>query len=278
MTADDANGLAGSGSGQAPGSEREWLFLAEGAHAGAAIPMRRALENMGMLGAGSPAPSSDDRLALRFADSAFELLVGKAALAAWQRVAVASAVRSIGAAAISAPEVSGLIALSLGAPSSESVDHHERLQRVQHLFVVAALIGEAFAAERLYWQPAALWSPVSALPDAVAAMEAQRLPPVLHMVAFAADEGVGEDDSAVIRSFGLAHFCGVELSLVHPATMSHGDAVRRLARLVVHALVVGPLQPGAAVPGMEQGEMLIVDALKPGTNPPLIPVRLVVQR
>lgn len=278
MIADDASGLAGGGSGHVPCAPHEWLFLAEGMCAGAVMPLRRTLENIGLLTANSPGAGTGDRHALRFADSAVDLLVGEAALAAWQGAAAAVAVRSIGTAAITVPEVSGLIALSLHTPSSEIADRHEQLQRAQHLFAVAAIVGEAFAAKRLYWPPAALWSPMSALSDAVAAMEAQRLPPVLHMVAFAAEEKMRADGSAVIRSFGLAHFCDVELSLVHPSALSHADAVRRLARLVVHALVVGPLQPGAAVPGMEQGEMLIVGAPEIGAVPPLVPIRLVTGR
>jgi hypothetical protein len=156
--------------------------------------------------------------------------------------------RGIGDVSTAPPDSELSLRICLEQPDRASGRH---IQQVQHLCAAAAMIAEACGAERMYWPPARLWSPVTALAEAVAASEAQGLPPVLHLVAF-----LPEDGAVVTR--GLAYLCGIELRLTCDVPMALPEMVRRLARLAVHAMLVGPLAPGASVAGLEPGELILV--------------------
>ncbi len=138
-----------------------------------------------------------------------------------------------------------VIDASIG-PSCDTVD------LAQQLCAVAALIAEVSGATRLYWSPARLWSPTTLLADAVAAMEAQSLPPVLHIVAFEQGAGAGGQWSLATR--GLGWLVGHEMTVNFPTELSQCDASDRVHRLVVAALVHRGLTGPMRVSGVVQGE------------------------
>ncbi len=205
---------------------------------------------------------------LSFAGTAMALLSDIDGQSQFNKQTGRAPAQAIGGAALTDPQPTGLLALRLMHASS---DPATRLLQVQRLCVAAAMIGEACGAVRLYWPAAALWSPVAALANAVAALEREGLPPILHLVAFTS----GVD---VVQTRGLAHFCNVELQLQAPSNLPLTEAVRRLARLAIHAMIVGPLEPGAAIAGLERHERLIVGAALKDSDPPVLPVRMLVGR
>jgi hypothetical protein len=154
------------------------------------------------------------------------------------------------------------------AQQAAGADRAAYLQTVQQLFAAAALVSQILGMTRLFWPPAQLWSPTSALVEAIAPLERSGIPPVLHLIAFLEQPGI-----AVIQSRGLAYFCGIELALAHDGVMPPSEVVRRLARLCIHAMVTGPMQPGAVIAGMEPGETLSVGSAN-GASPPVIAVQL----
>jgi hypothetical protein len=205
---------------------------------------------------------SDGAWTLRVGGTAMQLVSGRAARALFD-AGDADAPLSIGGAASEAPDPVGLLAIRL--VQAEFADQQAHLAAVQQLCVAAVALGSALGATRLFWPPAQLWSPFAALTDAVAALQDQGLPPVLHLVA------MRRAGAARMQTGGLAHFCGVELAIDHPAEMTEADAVRRLARLAIHAMIVGPMLPGASVAGLAPGETLVVGRTEAGT-PPILPV------
>jgi hypothetical protein len=166
---------------------------------------------------------------------------------------------SIGDAPVDPPLPSSLIAIEMDP--GPFADAAGRLSAAQHLCIAALAIGSAVGAGRLYWSPAQLWSPFSALKDAVVALQDQGLPPILHLVAMVSRA------EGRLSTNGLSLFSGVEIILEYPPHMPSADAVRRLARLAIHAMVVGPMQSGAAIAGLEPGEALLFGHTEPGDPP-----------
>ena len=166
------------------------------------------------------------------------------------------------------------LTFALDLPQLQRSDGLQRFQAAQRLAALAAVVGAAFAASRMLWTPAQLWSPVAMLGDAVAALERQGLPPVLHLVAMRRLM-TAEGPLSSMQTRGLNWFCGSELRIDHPEAMSDADVVKRLARLCIHAMVAGPLEPGAAVPGLDRGEMLIAGPwASDAGGGPVLPLRL----
>ena len=228
----------------------------------------RLTERLGLRSSESRA--STDRLELNYAGTRILLDYGRAVEAALGEAAGRPDASVIGGVAPADDEGGGALRLRLVTDG----DGLDQLRAVQRLCCVAAILGTAMRAERLYWQPAHLWSPVAALSQAVAAMEAEGLPPVLHLIAFRYADTQGGTASHLLQSRGLAHFCGLELMLDYPADMAQTDALRRLARLAIHAMVAGPLRAGAAVEGLSAGETLTVGPLRRDADGMLMRVRL----
>jgi hypothetical protein len=240
------------------------VFLADIPRQPASDEVRAKLKQLGLapvMGADTAGP-----IRVEFAGTTLTLFTGPDAHDQYHDLQAAEKLQAIGGVTVADPDPdqSGLLALRVeGAPG----DRRQRLQQVQHQCVVAAMIGEVFAAQRLYWPPAALWSPMGALVDAITALESEGLPPILHLVAFTSS-------ADAVRTRGLAHFCGIELQLQTPRDFPATEAVRRLARLAVHAMIVGPLEPGAAIAGLARGEQLIIGMALDGIRPPVVPVHL----
>jgi hypothetical protein len=247
-----------------PGARADCLFLAGGREG---IDLADLLDRLG-LSPNVATPVADARLSISLLDSRMALYDGAAALDLLT-AHIDGPAATIGDAPSHLPEAGSLIAIELEASSFPSQAAH--FAAVQQLCVAAVALGSAIGATRLFWPPAQLWSPFSALVDAVAALEDQGLPPVLHLVAM--QQRQTEHGATRIISRGLAHFCGVEIALEYGPTFSGIDAVQRLARLVIHAMIAGPLHVGAVVAGIERGERLLVMARETGT-PPVILVQL----
>lgn len=229
------------------------LVLADAALRGESAEIRRLFDRIGLLS------DQDNKAAeiinLAFSGTAMCLRVGGTDPIASACGPTAAPCQSIGGASAAAPDPAGLLRLSLAMPHS---DQFRYVQQVQRLCAAAAMIGSACGAGRLYWPPASLWSPLPALIDAVAASERQGLPPVMHLIAFA------NDDVAIVTR-GLTHFCDVEFQLRSDSPMAMPEMVRRLARLCIHAMLVGPTDAGAELPGLSPGETIRVGPRKVGT-------------
>jgi hypothetical protein len=211
-------------------------------------------------------------IVLKLLDTRMVVYRGAAAFERWRALSANASV-AIGGTSVDPPDADALLAVELiSLPYPHQSAH---LAAVQQLCVAAVALGSAVGTERLYWPPACLWSPFAALTDAVAALEAPGLPPVLHLVAMT--QGAAAAGNKRLRTRGLAHFCNAELALDHPDSLSATDAVQRLSRLAIHAMIVGPMQAGAMVAGLAPGEQLQVGPTEPGA-PPTLPVRLLTGR
>lgn len=155
-------------------------------------------------------------------------------------------------------------------------DRSAQLIAIQHLCCATAMLSAALGAKRMFWPPAALWSSTSELGSAIAAMEAEGLPPVLHLVAFRYADG--DHGRSLLTSRGLALFIGAELQLDYPTNFGGAEAVRRLARLAIHAMIAGPPGPKTHMPGILPDELLTVGSWSmDATGAPdgaLIPIQL----
>lgn len=141
-----------------------------------------------------------------------------------------------------APHIMGL---SLGP-----VDLADRPRAVQAIAHVASLIASVVDAQAIFWPPANLWSNVSELPHAVAAMERSGMPPILHFVQFSAPKP-GE-----MVTEGLAWLAGHELAATMPADMTAAEGVRRLARFSIDLMLNGPMAGDVVIAGLARGERI----------------------
>lgn len=208
-----------------------------------AVMVSTKLRQMGLV---DPGAVADDRAGTvwtcRFGALPFRLTIGIAA-------------QSFLAQAASPPADSAAIATALVieasvGPSCDPVD------LAQQLCTMAALIAELTGARRFYWPPARLWSPTRLLADAVAVMESQSLPPVLHIVAF--DKSESGDGQWSLTTCGLGWLVGHEMTLNCPSLFSHSDGLRRATRLAIDAMVhrglIGPMTVG----GLTKGETMVI--------------------
>lgn len=205
---------------------------------------------------------ADGTYRLTFAGSPLALRAGAEIVGSAMTCDAACSWTAIGNVSREPPVESQAFVLSL---DRRGPDQAARVRDVQRLCAAAAMIAELCGAQRLFWSPAALWSPVAALVRAVAVTEHQGLPPIMHLVAFLQD-----GDAVVTR--GLAYFCDVELRLTANIGLSLPEMVRRLARLAVHAMILGPLHHGAIVPGIEVGERLVVGRARATSSATMIDV------
>jgi hypothetical protein len=214
------------------------------------------LRQIGLLDHGSVADHAAGEVwTCRFGALPFRLTTGIAAQSFLADAAPLVEPAQIGAAIV--------IDASIG-PSCDIVD------LAQQLCAVAALIAEISGATRLYWSPARLWSPTTLLADAVAAMEAQSLPPVLHIVAFEQGAGAGGQWSLATR--GLGWLVGHEMTLNCPSAYSHSDGLRRATRLAIDAMVHRGLIGPMTVRGLAGRETLAIGPAEAGAPFPRVTV------
>ena len=140
----------------------------------------------------------------------------------------------------------------------------------QQLCAVAALLAEIWGATSLYWSPARLWSPTSLLAEAVAAIELQSLPPVLHIVAF--DKSEAADGQWTLSTRGLGWMVGHEMTLNCPSAYSHSDGLRRATRLAIDAMVHRGLIGPMTVRGPAERETLVIGPAEVGEPFPRVTV------
>lgn len=250
----------------APWPDTAALLLADAAALPSPEAIRTLLDRIGLLP--SDAGPAGDGLMLAFAGTRIHLRTDPGFIGAVFDRADPAGMIGVGSVGTDAADPARCLALTI-EPVPAGV---ARTGAVQRLFVVAAMIAELAGAQRLYWSPAHLWSPVAVLADAVAASEAQGLPPVMHLIAFRPE---AEPD---VVTQGLAHFCDVELRLTDAGDLPFVERVRRLARLAVHAMLVGPMLPGAAVPGLVSGEILTISRQVKEAQGTVVEVRLGRQR
>lgn len=150
-------------------------------------------------------------------------------------------------------------------------DTNDRAAAVQRLCALAALIGPLAGARHLYWQPARLWTSAEALADAVVAMEATGLPPILHLIGFATPPNP-PPGRELTSTRGLDWFAGFELLVESPADMPKQEVVRRAARLAIDSLLNG--DPGGPVnlPGLTAGERVVIKPLQRQDGQLVLPV------
>lgn len=201
------------------------------------------LRQMGLV---DPGAVADDRAGTvwtcRFGALPFRLTIGVTA-------------QSFLAQAASPPADSAAIATALVIEASvgQSCD---MVDLAQQLCTVAALIAELSGASSFYWSPARLWSPTRLLADAVAALESQSLPPVLHIVAF--DKSAATDSQWSLATRGLGWLVGHEMTLNCPSAYLHSDGLRRASRLAIDAMVHRGLIGPMTVRGLAKGEVLAI--------------------
>ncbi len=143
------------------------------------------------------------------------------------------------------------------APGVSAPDQGARVLIARRLCALAALLADAAGATGMYWPPADLWSATDRLAPAVIEMEAQSLPPILHLVRFDwADAEAAPDLStaATLTTAGLAWFCGQELRLVCPRGFAPAEGMRRIARVAVDMLINGPITASQTVKGIVRRE------------------------
>ncbi len=200
------------------------------------------LQQLGLIdyGFGADDPAGEV-WACRFGSLPFRLTTGVAAQAFLAKAASLIEPAEIATAII--------IDASVG-PSCDAVD------LAQQLCALTALLAEVSGATSLYWSPARLWSPTNLLADAVAAMESESLPPVLHIVAF--DQSVTADGKWSLSTRGLGWLVGHEMTLNCPSAYSHSDGLRRATRLAIDAMVHRGLIEPMTVRGLTQGEALVI--------------------
>ena len=130
---------------------------------------------------------------------------------------------------------------------------------------LAMLLVDLCDAEQFYWSPADLWSDAAHCRLAVAEMLDSGMPPVLHLVAFVdADHGGG------IRTRGLSHFCGQELSLWPVDGMDRLAQMRRLVRLALDMTMNGPITAPRRFPGLVAGEVIQIQPRPAVSGMPLV--------
>lgn len=196
------------------------------------------LRQLGLIDHGSVADDpASETWTCRFGALPFRLTIGIAAQAFLAEAAALSEPAGLGIA---------IVIYASSEPSCDTVDV------AQQLCAVTALLAEVSGATSLYWSPARLWSPTNLLADAVAAMEVQSLPPVLHIVAF--EPGASADGKWSLSTRGLGWLVGHEMTVNFPTELSQCDASDRVHRLVVAALVHRGLTGPMRVPGVLQGE------------------------
>ena len=137
----------------------------------------------------------------------------------------------------------------------------QRAMETQRLCALAALLAPFIGARHLYWQPASLWSSIDALAQAVTAMEASGLPPILHLIAFGSGPGL-EPDSRAYTTRGLAWFSGFEMRVEAPSTMPEQEVIRRAARLAIDSLLNGDPAGPVDLPGLRPGETVSIAPLQ----------------
>jgi hypothetical protein len=174
---------------------------------------------------------------------------------------------SVGGADTALSDDAAVMALTL-ADDLHPSNRRQLMAAVQQLMAAAALIARPLKLDRLFWPPAGLWSPTAPLSDAITSLERLGLPPVLHIIGF-----VERGAERKVQSVGLFLFCGVEIALLHDGRLSGPELVRRLSRLVIHAMVTGPLQRGAAVAGLAEDERMSVIGIS-DTAPAIQSIRL----
>ena len=165
--------------------------------------------------------------------------------------------------------LSGLQLESLNLPPAPG-----RAAMAQHLCAVASLLVPAFGLTHMFWHPADLWSDAAALGAATIAMESSGLPPVLHLVAFDVPHMAHRAHDRLV-SHGLSWFCGCELQLDGPVTLSTGDYVRRAARLAIDVMVHGNPGGPRIVPGLDPTERLKIDAIQSTATGDILPVTII---
>ncbi len=170
-------------------------------------------------------------------------------------------VRLLGIA--SAPDLSAGHALAFRLAVGESVT----AKSILRLCTAVGLICSALEADAIGWVPANLWSSASMFGEAIVATERQGLPPIMHLVAFDAADGV-------IETRGLAWFCGHELRLTAPSGYPEREALRRAARLAIDAFKHDGLAGPMTVEGIDKGEQLVIGQRVDTEHVPTVPVEL----
>lgn len=219
---------------------------------------RLGLEPGTMVAAGDAAATG---MAVQFGGVAFDLHgAGRAPEIA--RMLLASPCRAVGL--VEVPDAAQVpLAISIRGP----VD--VRAGALQRLCAVAAMLAPAVGASAMFWSPARLWTSAHALAEAVSAMEAEGLPPILHLVDF---DMVATPAGQVMRTRGLTWIVGHELRLSCPDSFSHSDGLRRLARLAIAALQPAALMPQQTIPGLLRGERLVIGAMDRDVHGAWLPV------
>lgn len=141
------------------------------------------------------------------------------------------------------------------------------VQPVLRLCTAVGLVAAAIGADSIGWLPANLWSSAPMFGEAIVATERQGLPPIMHLVAFAAVNDV-------IETHGLAWFCGHELRLTAPSAYPEREALRRAARLAIDAFMHDGLAGPMTVAGIDKGEQLVIGPRVDSGSAPIVPVEL----
>lgn len=160
--------------------------------------------------------------------------------------------------------------LSIGHTLAFRVADRQRaagVQPVLRLCTAAGLVSSALDANSVGWTAANLWSSAALFGEAVVAVERQGLPPIMHLVAFAAAAGV-------IETHGLAWFCGHELRLTAPSGYPEREALRRAARLAIDAFMHDGLAGAVTVAGIDKGEQLVIGQCVDNEPVPVVPIEL----
>lgn len=150
---------------------------------------------------------------------------------------------------------SGIVMLELRGAKADRTTHAQRL------CAVAALLAPLVGLKHLYWQPARLWSTADALAPAVRAMEASGVPPILHLIDFAACPRVLPGTQR-LTTRGLAWFTGFEMVIDAPAAMPFQEVTRRAARLAIDSLLNGDPVGPVDLAGLTSGEIVAIAALQ----------------
>lgn len=231
-----------------PPADRPACALLALADAACLDPARLAplLHRLGLIAYGSvSADAAGELWQGQFGALPFRLTLGSAA------AAVLAEARSFPGA----PPAEIEHALTLEVAPTSAMD---RVDGAQGLCALAALLAEATAAQAFCWLPAQLWSPIALLADAVTAFEDSGLPPVLHIVRFDSVDGGETAGVRTIASSGLGWLVGHELRLKCPSSYSHSDALRRISRLAVDAMVHRGLIGPMTVAGLDKRETLVI--------------------
>lgn len=257
----------GDGSGaDAPG----WLFLLcrdDQVDPAMADPRKRAdlFQRLGLTGA-TLHPSGIDEWPLDFAGTPLRLVQGQGARSLFDAAMTERRQHHAGPPPSEADRAVGtLYALRL---ADEAADRPSQAQR---LCAVAALLAPLLGARFLYWKPARLWSDAIPFADAVIAMQAHGIPPVLHLIAFAVADATApipalDSPAQLLVTHGLTWFTGFELAVTAPASLAVPQLLRRAARLAIDAMLNGDPGGPLTAPGLEPGELVSIGAIKVGCD------------